>query len=114
MEVELFFVCFDEQSLDLCELVADAVVLAVKGPGLSGEFVEQEVSLEKRVELLVLAVNFLKEASSLVGSLCGFDEASASEFGQGGRRCGNHWRYGFDFDGLVGHRRLCGFGGGGV
>jgi len=40
MEVELFFVCFGEQSLDLCELVMEVVVLAVKGPSLSGEFVE--------------------------------------------------------------------------
>jgi len=113
MEVELFFVCFDEQSLDLCELVADAVVLAVKGPGLSGKFVKQEVSLEKRVELLVLAVNFLKKAGSLVGGSCGFIEAGAGEFGQGSRRCRNHWWWSFDFDRLMGHCRFCGFGGGG-
>ena len=111
MEVELFFICFNEQSLDLCELVADAVVLAVKGPGLSGEFVEQEVSLEKRVELLVLSVDFSKEAGSLVGSFSGFDEAGASEFGQGGWRC---WWRGFDFDRLVGHCHPSGFGGGSV
>jgi len=81
VEVELFFVCFDEQSLDLCKLVADVVVLAVKGLGLSGEFVEQEVSLEKRVKLLVLSVDFLKKSGSLVGGSCGFDEAGAGEFG---------------------------------
>ena len=91
MEVELLFVCFDEQSLDLCELVANVVVLAVKGLGLSGEFVEQEVGLEKRVKLLVLSVDFSKKSGSLVGGSCGFDEAGAGEFGQGGRRSENHW-----------------------
>ena len=114
MEVELFFVCFDEQSLDLCELVADVVVLAVKGLGLSGEFVEQEVSLEKRVKLLVLSIDFSQKSGSLVSSSCGFDEASAGEFGQSGWWSRNHRWWSFDFDRLMGHRRLCGFGGGGV
>ena len=110
----MFFVCFDEQSLDLCELVAEVVVLAVKGPGLSGEFVEQEVSLEKRVKLLVLSFDFAKKADSLVGGLHGFNEAGAGEFEQGGQRCGSHWWRGFDFDRLMGHCCRCRFGGGGI
>jgi len=77
VEVELFFACFDEQSLDLCELVAEIVVLAMKGPGLSSEFIEQEVSLKKHMKLLVLAFDFAEKAESLVGSLHGFDEVSA-------------------------------------
>jgi len=114
MEVELFFVCFGEQSLDLCELVAEIIVLAVKGVSLSSEFIEQEVGLEKRVKLLVLSFDFAEKADSLVGGLCGFDEAGAGEFGQGGWQCRNHWRRGFDFDRLMGHCRLRRLGGGGV
>jgi len=66
VEVKLFFVCFDEQSLDLCELITEIAVLAMEGPGLSGEFVEQEMSLEKRVELLVLIFDFEEKLASLI------------------------------------------------
>jgi len=114
MEVELFFVCFDKQSLDLCEFIAEVVVLAMKGPSLSGKFVEQEVSLEKRVKLLVLSFDFAEKADLLVGGLCGFNEAGTGEFGQGGRRCRNHWWWGFDFDRPIGYCRLRRLGGGGV
>ena len=46
MKGELVFLGFGEQGCNLCHFGAEVVVLAVKGSGLLGEFIEEEMGVE--------------------------------------------------------------------
>jgi len=55
---KLVFLDVGEQGRDLCHFGAEVIVLAMKGGGLLGEFVEEEVGVEKHVQLLILLFDF--------------------------------------------------------
>ena len=58
VEGELIFLGFGKQGHDLRHFSAEVVVLAIKGSGLLSEFVEEEVGVEKHMQLLVLLFDF--------------------------------------------------------
>ena len=58
VEGELVFLGFGEQGRDLRHFAMEIVIFAMKGGGLLGKFVEEEVGMEKRVQLLILLFDF--------------------------------------------------------